>query len=79
MQEPLSRFRCEHKVQNSQARRSKHWVGYARGYPYFLQEWGYHVWNAAKASPITIEDVGRAAPGVQEQLDGNSSGCAWTA
>jgi hypothetical protein len=27
------------------------------GYPYFLQEWGSHVWNRAAASPITVEDV----------------------
>ena len=28
-----------------------------RGYPYFLQEWGRHAWNAAASSPIGIEDV----------------------
>jgi hypothetical protein len=27
------------------------------GYPFFLQEWGYHVWNTAAASPITAADV----------------------
>lgn len=26
-------------------------------YPYFLQEWGKHAWDAAAASPITKEDV----------------------
>lgn len=26
-------------------------------YPYFLQEWGKHAWDAAKRSPITLEDV----------------------
>jgi hypothetical protein len=31
-----------------------------RGYPYFLQEWGKHAWDAAPASPITLADV-RAA------------------
>lgn len=41
------------------------------GYPYFLQEWGYHVWNAATKSPITAIDVGIAAPEVQQQLDEN--------
>ncbi len=30
------------------------------GYPYFLQEWGYHVWNAAPANPITDDDVNAA-------------------
>ena len=29
----------------------------AQGYPYFLQEWGKHVWNAADHSPISIADV----------------------
>ena len=31
-----------------------------RGYPYFLQEWGKHVWNIALTSPITRHDVDRA-------------------
>ena len=26
-------------------------------YPYFLQEWGKHCWDAAKKSPITFDDV----------------------
>jgi hypothetical protein len=44
---------------------------YTRGYPYFLQEWGYHVWNQAPGSPITRADVADAVPTVQEQLDDN--------
>ena len=28
-----------------------------RGYPYFLQEWGFHAWNAAEKSPITEDDA----------------------
>jgi hypothetical protein len=43
----------------------------SHGYPYFLQEWGYHVWNVAPQSPITADDVERAAPRVQDQLDQN--------
>jgi hypothetical protein len=31
-----------------------------RGYPYFLQEWGYHTWNQAAGPVITAADV-RAA------------------
>jgi len=31
-----------------------------RGYPYFLQEWGYQCWNLAESSPID-EPVARAA------------------
>ncbi len=41
------------------------------GYPYFLQEWGYLVWNSAKSSPITAKDVKAATPKVIERLDGN--------
>jgi hypothetical protein len=46
-------------------------VSITHGYPYFLQEWGYHVWNAAPRSPITLEDVRLAGPDVQHQLDKN--------
>lgn len=28
-----------------------------RGYPYFIQEWGKHAWDAAQQSPITLQDV----------------------
>ena len=38
-------------------------------YPYFLQEWGYHAWNAAPASPIAEADVRAATPGVVDKLD----------
>lgn len=44
---------------------------FTQGYPYFLQEWGYHVWNAAPGSPITLNDVNAAADHVQAQLDEN--------
>jgi hypothetical protein len=32
-----------------------------RGYPYFVQEWGKHCWNAADRSPITAADVEAAS------------------
>jgi Cdc6-related protein, AAA superfamily ATPase len=32
-----------------------------QGYPYFIQEWGKHAWDAADMSPITAEDVQRAS------------------
>lgn len=41
------------------------------GYPYFLQEYGKHVWNIAESSPITKKDVERARLGVTAQLDEN--------
>lgn len=42
-----------------------------RGYPYFLQEWGKHVWDAADSSPITIHDVSRAESSAVRALDAN--------
>jgi hypothetical protein len=40
-----------------------------RGYPYFLQEWGKHVWNTAAASPITLSDVDLASKAAVAALD----------
>lgn len=42
-----------------------------KGYPYFLQEWGYQSWNLATASPITLEVVNTASTTVVERLDRN--------
>ena len=36
-------------------------VAETRGYPYFVQEWGKHSWDAAPASPIGEPDVASAA------------------
>lgn len=44
-------------------------VGYTRGYPYFLQEWGKHTWDIATASPITQSDVEAATVEVVAALD----------
>jgi hypothetical protein len=44
-------------------------VAVTRGYPYFLQQWGYEVWNVAPASPITAADVERAMPRAIAALD----------
>jgi len=40
-----------------------------RGYPYFLQEWGKHSWDAASESPITRQDVERATSAATAALD----------
>ena len=32
-------------------------VAETHGYPYFLQEWGKHAWDAADESPIDLDDV----------------------
>lgn len=42
-----------------------------KGYPYFLQEWGYQSWFHAKESPITLDDVRGATKSVIERLDKN--------
>ena len=39
------------------------------GYPYFLQEWGKHAWDAADVSPITLADVRRASQSAIAALD----------
>jgi len=42
-----------------------------KGYPYFLQEWGYQSWNRAAASPITLRVVQDATATVVQRLDAN--------
>ena len=40
-----------------------------KGYPYFLQEWGKHAWDAAAASPIRLKDVEQATDSAIAALD----------
>lgn len=40
-----------------------------QGYPYFLQEWGKHSWDAADDSPITGDDVAAATRSALAELD----------
>ena len=44
-------------------------VAETRGYPYFLQEWGKHVWDITERSPIAAGDVTRASREVTAALD----------
>lgn len=39
------------------------------GYPFFVQTWAYHTWNAAIDDPISAADVDRAAPNAHHALD----------
>jgi hypothetical protein len=39
------------------------------GYPYFLQEWGKHAWDAADESPIVLADVELASKSAVADLD----------
>jgi hypothetical protein len=40
-----------------------------RGYPYFLQEWGYHTWNVATEGGIHVADVQAATTIAIKRLD----------
>lgn len=40
-----------------------------KGYPYFLQEWGYQCWNIAKGPCINLEDAVKAAGEATKRLD----------
>lgn len=42
-----------------------------KGYPYFLQEWGYQAWNQAERSPITAAIVQETTGLVERRLDEN--------
>jgi hypothetical protein len=44
------------------------------GYPYFLQEWGKHVWDAAPKSPIRESDVETASKAAVAALDASFFG-----
>ena len=44
-------------------------VNKTQGYPYFLQEWGKHVWDVAGVSPITEADVNSASHEAIAALD----------
>lgn len=44
-------------------------VKQTHGYPYFLQEWGKHAWDAAVVSPISLRDVGLASKAAVAALD----------
>lgn len=44
-------------------------VEITKGYPYFLQEWGFQIWNAATSSPIGAENVPMATSTALRRLD----------
>lgn len=45
--------------------------GMTRGFPYFLQEWGYQAWNLAHEPRITLDVVQQASREAVERLDRN--------
>jgi hypothetical protein len=42
-----------------------------KGYPYFLQEWGYQAWNQALTSPISLQVIQETSDLVAKRLDDN--------
>ena len=46
-------------------------VEVTQGYPYFLQEWGYQIWNLAGASPIDAATFKQASQTTVDRLDRN--------
>ena len=44
-------------------------VQHTKGYPYFLQEWGFQAWNHAQGSSITPADVDTATTAAMRRLD----------
>jgi hypothetical protein len=44
-------------------------VDHSDGFPFFVQTWAYHTWNAAVDEPISAADVDRAAPNARHALD----------
>ena len=46
-------------------------IAQTKGYPYFLQEWGYQSWNLASRSPIEIDVIHHATRESIRRLDAN--------
>jgi hypothetical protein len=44
-------------------------VSQTKGYPYYLQEWGFQAWNLTEASPITEKDIEKASIRALQRLD----------
>ncbi len=44
-------------------------IDHSDGFPFFVQTWAYHTWNAATDEPISAADVERAAPNANHALD----------
>lgn len=46
-------------------------VSVTHGYPYFIQEWAYRIWNHAVSSPIAIDDIHAVRDVAIKKLDEN--------
>lgn len=43
----------------------------SKGYPYFIQEWGYQIWNRVDSNHVVAKDVDMVAARVEKRLDEN--------
>ena len=43
----------------------------SKGYPYFIQEWGYQIWNRIERKRVGPDDVEKARAKVERRLDEN--------
>lgn len=61
-----------HEVGESFDNDALHEIFYlTKGYPYFLQEWGYQSWNQALISPINLKVIQETSELVAKRLDDN--------
>jgi Cdc6-like AAA superfamily ATPase len=76
---PLTEEASNKALEEPAARQNIHFTSEAlreiylktKAYPYFIQEWGKHCWQAANQSPITLEDVMFATESARVDLDAN--------
>ncbi len=66
LRDPVKEYRVEFQDEALQEI-----IRLTRGYPYFLQEWGYQAWNHSEASPITYKTIQEATTIVRGRLDEN--------
>lgn len=55
----------------------EHALGVARGYPYFLQALGKHVWDVARSSPIQIDDANLGGQAARAEVDAGLYQSRW--
>ena len=43
----------------------------SKGYPYFIQEWGYQIWNRVERKRVVSDDIDKVKAKVEKRLDEN--------
>lgn len=44
---------------------------HSKGYPYFIQEWGYQIWNRVERKRVVSDDIDKVKAKVEKRLDEN--------